>query len=190
MTSIKKIILFGIKHSGKTTLGKIAAGKIDVPFYDLDFCIESETKKEGKSIRDFFKEEDKLRFYSIEYGCLQKIVSAASDSFLISTGGGIIDNVEALKIIPKNYCKIFLDNDPDVLFERILKSGLPPFLQSQNPMESFLQIYKNRTIRYKKIADVILDIRDLQVNDAVELIVDAIGSYGIGVGNEINNNKG
>ena len=55
----RSIVLVGMMGSGKTTIGKLLAEELKLPFYDSDNEIE---KSLGKKINDIFKENGELFF--------------------------------------------------------------------------------------------------------------------------------
>ena len=52
-----RIILIGYMGAGKTTIGKTLAKQLGVPFYDLDWYIETRMRKKVKQIFDERGEE-------------------------------------------------------------------------------------------------------------------------------------
>ncbi len=54
-----KIILVGYMGSGKTSVGKVLAEKLRLPFFDLDAFIET---AEEKTISALFETEGQIRF--------------------------------------------------------------------------------------------------------------------------------
>ena len=50
--SAQRIILIGYMGAGKTTLGKALSKETGIPFYDLDWYIESRMHKRIKEIFD------------------------------------------------------------------------------------------------------------------------------------------
>ena len=75
-----KIYLIGSMGSGKTTIGKMLASKLHLPFIDIDKKIE---QKEKMVISDIFKENGENYFRKIESGILKKY--SALNEFVIST---------------------------------------------------------------------------------------------------------
>ena len=57
------IYLIGMMGSGKSTVGKILAKKMDLPFMDLDHYIEV---KSNKSISEIFKNDGEPYFRELE----------------------------------------------------------------------------------------------------------------------------
>jgi len=79
-----KIYLIGLPGSGKTTLGKQVAVKLQADFIDLDSAIE---QNEGKSIAAIFKERGEDAFRQQESDLLHHYATSASP-FVMATGGG------------------------------------------------------------------------------------------------------
>ncbi len=80
----KKIILLGYMGSGKSTIGKLLATTLALPFIDLDLFIE---EKEGFPLSILFKEKGQIYFRRKEQFYLQELLSSPT-SFVLSLGGG------------------------------------------------------------------------------------------------------
>lgn len=178
MLQPQKIILFGVKHSGKTSIGKNISQILNWPFQDLDDSIEIQTRAlTGASIRDFYHVEERSRFFTIEKQCLDTYLRNRAAPWILSTGGGIIDNEEAIELIPPDTIKVFLHNNPEELFRRIEKKGLPPFLMGKDPFEKFLALYATRTARYKQIVDIIVELGTGSKEENAEIVLNSIKEY-------------
>jgi len=87
-----RIFLIGYMGSGKTTVGKLVAKRLNYRFIDMDAYIEA---KELKTIAQIFIDNGEEKFRQMEQSCLHKI--SEFDNVVISTGGGapcFFDNVE------------------------------------------------------------------------------------------------
>ncbi|MGP1587382.1 MAG: shikimate kinase [Treponemataceae bacterium] len=157
------LILMGIKHSGKTTLGKMLAFVMDIPFIDLDDEIE---KMQGIGVRKFYETKGQQAFFKAEALACKSIFENNSGCFILATGGGICDNQEALNFI--RGFKIFLDVREEICFERILKSAkisgsFPAYITEKNPIDDnqaaqiFHDFYLKRREKYLKITNKILE---------------------------------
>ncbi len=80
----KKIALIGMMGSGKTTISKLLANKLNIEAVDLDYVFEKENKIK---IKDFFKEYGEEAFRKKENEilntCLLKENIIQIDSFYI-----------------------------------------------------------------------------------------------------------
>ncbi len=79
------VYLVGMMGSGKTTVGKLLAEKLNYRFLDTDILIETIA---GKTIKQIFAQEGEAKFRELETQVLGE-VSAYTRS-VISTGGGVV----------------------------------------------------------------------------------------------------
>jgi shikimate kinase len=88
------IFLIGYMGSGKTTIGKLLAKKLNLQFIDVDLFIEN---RHRKSVAAIFEEKGEAGFRDIERRTLQEI--AGFENTVISTGGGLpcfFDNMDVM----------------------------------------------------------------------------------------------
>ena len=78
------IYLIGYMGSGKSTLGRLLAKKMDYNFIDFDDFLE---KKEGQNIAQIFKDQGEIYFRKIETHYLIELL-ANTEKAIISLGGG------------------------------------------------------------------------------------------------------
>jgi shikimate kinase len=83
-------VLLGPKHSGKTAVGRELAALLEMPFFDTDELIEAET---GKSVRALYTAGQNV-FRRHEAAALFALLNKQYG--VIATGGGIIDNDDAM----------------------------------------------------------------------------------------------
>jgi len=122
---MKRIYLVGFMGSGKTTVGRLLAKKLKIPFVDLDEEIEI---REGLSIPQIFslKGEDYFRKLELE---VLKDVTHSLPGFVIATGGGLGANPSAMEFMKKNGTVIWLDIDFETFKRRTAKDPNRPLLR-------------------------------------------------------------
>jgi shikimate kinase len=156
MKKYSRIVLTGMKHTGKSTLGTLLAAKLSLPFYDTDAVIAEIT---GKTARELFDEGGAALMIARETDACRLL--AGRGECVIATGGGLADNAEAIEALRNDGLFVFIDTPFDVLFERVTESArkdgrLPKFLQGPNPREQFQELFNRRTKTYATITDVII----------------------------------
>ena len=85
------IIIVGMKHSGKSSLGKGLASYFSLEFFDTDKIIEEKT---NMSVRNLFVEKGEQAFKDAEVESCKFLLERVktSNPLIIATGGGICDN--------------------------------------------------------------------------------------------------
>lgn len=149
-----KLFITGVKHCGKSTVGKLLAKKLGITFFDIDDIIEQSVKM---SVRDFYIKEGKERFLEEETKAIQFLETSQTDGYICSTGGGICDNEIAYSLIKSIGLTIFINEEFTTLFNRVMAGGLPAFLKGEDPEKEFLSIYNRRTRLYSEGADISLN---------------------------------
>ncbi len=114
------IYLIGMMGSGKTTVGKLLANKLDYCFFDTDDCIE---KLAQKTILEIFTTEGEAKFRELESQTLRKV--SAYHRSAIATGGGIVQRPENWNYLRQGDC-VWLDADLNLLHRRLAEDNSRP----------------------------------------------------------------
>lgn len=157
---IELIVLMGFKACGKSTIGQILAKKIGWPFVDLDKAIEAAHSlnfKENLTFREIFKKHGAPYFRQLEAATLSQIIDKSCQ--VLALGGGTVTEAEGEKYLTKAFL-IYLDAKKEVLWDRIMRGGLPPFLDGENPRLTFEKLFEQRDAIYRKLANLIVDNSD------------------------------
>jgi shikimate kinase len=109
------IYLIGFSASGKSTLGKLIAEKLNYHFIDLDEAI---TQQQGKSINALFGEFGEGGFRKIEQELLVNTIFLTET--VISCGGGTPCYSDNMEFLLRNGKTIYLEADEAILLERML----------------------------------------------------------------------
>ena len=114
------IYLLGYMGSGKSTLGKLLASKINCEFLDFDSFI---TEKEGMSISEIFQQKGEIYFRKKEMIYLQELVQESSDSTkVIALGGGTPCYGNSMEVLnASNGITVYLNVSFKALSERLWK---------------------------------------------------------------------
>jgi shikimate kinase len=164
-----RIFLIGFMASGKSTIGKKLANKLNLPFVDLDTYIE---KKFNTKIRFLMYERGQEEFRVIEKEALSEVIEKYKDA-IISTGGGtpcFFDNMEKMR---KNGTTIYLEMDVPTLVNRLLYAKKDrPLIWGKSKED--LTIYAKELMNKRKSdyeqADFKVDGKNLNVKTLVDLI--------------------
>lgn len=109
-----RIILVGYMGSGKTTVGRALARDLGVPFYDLDWYIESRMRKK---VSEIFAEKGEEGFRKIEHNMLHEV--AEFENVVMSCGGGTPCFFDNMDYMNQQAMTVYLKADVDVLYDHL-----------------------------------------------------------------------
>lgn len=140
-----KVILIGPPGSGKTTIGKLLAKKLNLRHIDTDQEIESQT---GRKIADIFLEDGEAGFRNIE----REIVLATlqQDSAVISLGGGSVLDSEVSEKLKAESLVVYLEVSISNAAPRVGFNTDRPLLVA-NPRQQWLQLFAQRKGLYEML---------------------------------------
>jgi len=155
MKQFTYLVLTGMKHTGKSTLGALLAGRLGLPFFDTDAVIG---ELSGKTPRALYDEGGADLMMREETAACRSLMASGRRA-VIATGGGIADNPEAMAILREKGLCIYIDTPFDLLFARVMESArrdgrLPRFLQDGDPETLFREFYARRSAIYATMADM------------------------------------
>ena len=153
MIGKRKFFLIGYMGSGKTTVGKQLAKKLNLQFVDIDLFIENRYRK---SISALFEEKGEACFREIERKTLHEIIDF--ENVVISTGGGLPCFFDNMEVMNQTGTTIYLKVSVEELAER-LKAGKQqrPLIKDKSTEEikDFITVnIEEREEFYKKAAFV------------------------------------
>ncbi len=160
-----RIILIGYMGAGKTTIGKILAKDLGIPFYDLDWYIETRMRKKVKQI---FDERGEEGFRIIEKNMLHEV--AEFEDVVVACGGGTPCFFDNMDYLVGQGDVVYLRGTPDVLFRHLkMGKGVRPLLLGKSDEELLEYIKENVEKReefYMK-ANHIVDIPCMEDEDKI-----------------------
>ena len=160
------IALIGLPGSGKSTVGRQLARRLQLPFEDSDHAIEVRL---GCSIRQYFETEGEEKFRDVE----QEVVGALTElpSCVLSTGGGVVLRQVNREILHKNCQVIYLKANPDDLARRLRHDQNRPLLQVDDPLARLRDLYAQRDPLYRETAHFVIETGRPSVATLVNMIL-------------------
>jgi shikimate kinase len=148
------VVLVGLMATGKTTIGRRLAKRLDRPFVDADAELEA---RSGLSVRELYAKEGEAGVRALESELLGELLDA-TEPHVIATGGGVVvspENRERLK--RSGSFVVWLDADPEFLASRAAGKTTRPLLDG-DPVGTLRRLSSERAPWYAEVADVRIDI--------------------------------
>ena len=155
------VALIGMPSSGKTTVGRALAEKLDKRFVDLD---EEIVKADGRSIPDIFAAEGEEGFRQKETAIIAQFAKEGRQ--LLSCGGGVVKRPENVRLLRQNGVVLFLDRPLDAL---TVGGGRP----LSSSVDALRTMYAERRPLYLGAADAVVP-NETTVADAVNASMEAL----------------
>lgn len=139
----RHVVLVGLPGSGKSTVGRLVAARLEAPFVDLDRLIEARV---GKSVERIFTElgEEAFRAFESEVGAT---VLAGPPSVFAPGGGFFMDRGRRLRAMAVGFV-VYLETSPSVAARRLAGLGDRPLLKGFEPTLRLRQLLERREAVY------------------------------------------
>lgn len=160
------IALIGLPGSGKSTVGRQLARRLQLPFFDSDHVIEQQL---GCSIRSFFELEGEEKFRDLEETVVDELTQKSQG--VLSTGGGVVLRPANRKHLRERGQVVYLNSSPDELFRRLRHDVNRPLLQVADPLARLRDLYAVRDPLYRETAHFVIETGRPSVASLVNMIV-------------------
>ncbi len=148
---MSNIILVGPMGAGKSTIGRLLAKELRLPFRDSDKEIEQRT---GASIPLIFDVEGEQGFREREHVAIKELCQM--DGVVLATGGGAVLRVDNRQVLCAGGRVIYLCTSVEQQLDRTSRDRNRPLLQTPNPREILTNIMAVRDPLYREIADIVV----------------------------------
>jgi shikimate kinase len=167
MSTAPALVLVGPPGSGKSTVGRVLAERLGLPFRDTDEDIE---RMAGKPIPEIFVDEGEPHFRQLE----REAVAAAAADFpgVLALGGGAV-TAPATRAVLAPLPVVFLEVP---LADAVKRVGLdaPRPLLAVNPRARWRELMEARRPLYLEVATAVVDTQDRTPEQVADAVLEAL----------------
>lgn len=156
------IILIGMPGAGKSTLGKMLANHLSLPFYDTDLLIEQQT---GRPLQQSLDVLGYLAMRQLE-GRVISQYTWPSTPIVVATGGSAVYSAEAMRRLRSLGLCVHLSISPDTVLARVQNWQSRGFLAA--PGQSLEAIFAERSELYYQFSDVTIECDELNEQQCLQ----------------------
>lgn len=168
---MKKIVLLGYMGCGKSTIAQNLSKITNIPFLDLDTCIE---KRANLSINEIFSKHGEVYFRKLEHEMFVELLKS-SENYIIGLGGGTPCYANNHLLLQNDdIVSIYLKASIDTLYNRLVhnKSKRPLIAEmNEEEMKEFIAKHLFDRSFYYNHAQHKVSVDDKSVEDTVEDIL-------------------
>lgn len=171
------VFLCGLKSCGKTYYAQKLSQETKILWLDSDQEL-LKLNKGYSSCRELYKQVGAKLFREKEMEAIQSLIQSLEEKnikAIVSLGGGVCDTNNSLEFIKEHGILVYLKELEHILYQRMEKDGLPPYLRN-NPLESFHHLYAKRDKIYSCFANNVIELYEWSeeevLNQLKELFLD------------------
>lgn len=165
-TPNSNIFLVGLMGSGKTTIGRALAKKLNMRFVDADQEIEART---GASIPLIFEIEGEASFRQREADVIRDL--SGQQGIVLATGGGAVLDEMSRRYLRERGIVIFLRASVHSILQRTSHDRNRPLLQTADPKARIEELSRQRAPLYQEIAHITIETGRPNVQSVLHAIL-------------------
>ncbi|CAN5564275.1 helix-turn-helix transcriptional regulator [soil metagenome] len=166
----RRIALIGLRGAGKSTLGRMLADDLEMPFVELSREIE---KHAGCSVREIHDLYGTNAYRRYERRALEETVQIYGD-VVIATPGGIVSDPATFNELLAHCTTVWLQAAPEEHMGRVAAQGdTRPMAESKEAMDDLRRILAGRTAFYSK-ADLTVDTAGATLAESFQALRGAV----------------
>ena len=173
-------VFTGMKHCGKSTLGRAWARHLGCPFHDTDDEVMKVYRLRGGrlgTVRQVLAANGREFLMDLEREAMHHLrmdVLSQSEDNVIALGGGVPINAELAWLLHTVGTVVYLRDECEVLYRRVRATGPVPFINGADPRAEFERLFKEREPYYTLYADVTIDLHGLSLAGACRKVIETL----------------
>ena len=159
------VVLVGFMGAGKSTVGRLVAGRLGVSFADSDEVIR---ERSGRTPREIFATDGEAAFRALERGVVRELVDARSVGVL-ALGGGAVEDAGTREVL-REARVVHLDVSFAQVRARVGRDpGRPVLARPDLP-----ELFAARQAAYREVADVVVETDGLAPPAVADRVLNAL----------------
>ncbi len=175
----RHLVIIGLRASGKTSAGQLAAERLGVQFCDLDdVTTQNVGGRAFPTVSEAWAEAGEVAFRAAEAVALANTLVARKDG-LLALGGGTAAFADARRVLTEAMDAgvvlgpVYLHAAPDALADRLRRDvGDRPSITGEHPADEIAGLYDKRDGIYRALAEELVEVEHLTSDQTADRLVE------------------
>ena len=160
---VHHVVLVGLMGSGKSTVGRRLAARLEREFIDADDAL---VEIADRSIADIFATDGESGFRAIEADVLEELLEHHTPAIIASGGGVVLREENRARLRSPGVTTVWLTARPAFLASRTSPKPHRPLLSGdEDPREVLARLDAERGPLYREVADITIDVEPFHLED-------------------------
>jgi shikimate kinase len=137
--SQRPVVLVGMMGAGKTSVGRLLAARLRLPFHDTDEAVEAAS---GRTVAELFAQGGEAAFRECERTILAGLLGGPPA--VIAAGGGAVIDPATRALMKAQAVTVWMDADPRRLAERLRGDTGRPLLAAGDLLATLTRLSAER----------------------------------------------
>jgi shikimate kinase len=159
----RHVVLVGLMGSGKTTVGRRLAARLDRHFVDADAALEEIA---DRSIAEIFAADGEAAFRALEADTFEELLEHHEPCVIASGGGLVLSADSRARLRRPDVTVVHLDAGPSFLASRVAGKTHRPLVSGDEPPLSVLtRLHAERSPLYAEVADITVAVEPFHAHE-------------------------
>jgi shikimate kinase len=157
------VVLVGLMGSGKTTVGKRLAARLDRHFVDADAALEEIA---DRTIAEIFEQDGEAAFRDLEADTFEELLEHHEPCVVASGGGLVLRSDNRARLRRRDLTVVLLDASPAFLASRVAGKPHRPLLHTEeSAFDVLTRLHAERTPLYAEVADITVPVEPFHARE-------------------------
>ncbi len=163
------VLLIGFMGAGKSTVGRLVADALCVPFTDIDALVE---QLDGRPVRTIFEEDGEEAFRNLETSAVRSLSTLPSR--VVACGGGVVLSDSNRAYLKSLGTVVYLRVTAAETLARVGNDSTRPLLSGASGALAAGKLLEAREALYSATADVVVDTVDRTPEEVARQVVQIV----------------